>query len=121
MGSVYFHYVKIVGVEIINTILASSVVLKGLYFIMPFYDFCEKQHKVGIKLMCPFVEKLLKFKKVCGSGPKSAQKNCPVMPQCYSKNVKSYKSRAKCITSTAIYHQRCSSAQSEQYRLIFNF
>ena len=46
---------------------------------MPGYDLCEKQHKVGIKLMCPFVEKLSKFKKVCGSGPKSAQKNGPVM------------------------------------------
>ena len=48
---------------------------------MPGYDSCEKHHKVGIKLMCPFVEKLLKFTKICGSGPKSAQKNCPVMPK----------------------------------------
>ena len=48
--------------------------LMGFIFIMPGYDSCEKQHKVGIKLMCPFVEKLSKFKKVCGSGPKSAQK-----------------------------------------------
>ena len=31
MGSVYFHYGKIVGREIINTLLESSVVLKGLY------------------------------------------------------------------------------------------
>ena len=30
---------------------------------MPGYDSCEKQHKVGIKLMCPLVEKLLKLKK----------------------------------------------------------
>ena len=81
MGSVYFHYRKIVGGEIINTLLASSVVLKGLYFfIMPGYDSCEKQHKVRIKLRCPFAEKLFKFKKVCGSGPKSDQKNCPMMP-----------------------------------------
>ena len=46
---------------------------------MPGNDSCEKQHKVRIRLMCPFVEKSLKFKKVCGSGPKSAEKNCPVM------------------------------------------
>ena len=32
VGSVYFHYGKIVGGVIINTPLASSVVLKGLYF-----------------------------------------------------------------------------------------
>ena len=44
------------------------------------YDSYEKQHKVGIKLVCPIVEKLLKFKKVCGSRLKSAQKICPVMP-----------------------------------------
>ena len=74
--------------EILNLRLSASTMplywhlvlcLRG-FFIMPDYDSCEKQHKVGIKLMCPFVEKLLKFKKVCGSGPKSAQKNCPVMP-----------------------------------------
>ena len=47
---------------------------------MPGYVSFEKQHKVGIKLMCPFVEKLFYLKKVCGSGPKSAQKNCPEMP-----------------------------------------
>ena len=47
---------------------------------MSAYDPCEKQHKVGIKLMCSFVEKLLTFKKVCDRGSKSAQKNCPVMP-----------------------------------------
>ena len=48
---------------------------------MPDYDSCKKQHKVGIKLISPFVEKLLKIKKkVCGSGPKSAQKKCVVMP-----------------------------------------
>ena len=41
---------------------------------------------VGIKLMCRFVEKLFKFKKVCGNGPNSAQKNCPVMPQGYKKH-----------------------------------
>ena len=45
----------------------------GFIFIMPGYD-CEKQHRVGIKLMCPFVEKLLKFRKVCGSGPKKCPK-----------------------------------------------
>ena len=54
--------------------------LRGFIFIMPGYDVCEKQHKVGIKLMCPFVEKLLKFKKLCSSGPKSTKKNCVVMP-----------------------------------------
>ena len=43
------------------------------------YDFYEEQHKVGIKVMCPFVEKLLNFKKVCVGGSKSA-KDCPVMP-----------------------------------------
>ena len=65
--------------------------LKGLYLIMPGYDSREKQHKKGIKLMCPLVEKLLKLKKVCSSWPKSAQKNCPVMPMkvksqtCYCK------------------------------------
>ena len=32
VGSVYFHYRKIVGGEIINTSLASIVGLKGLYF-----------------------------------------------------------------------------------------
>ena len=32
------------------------------------------QHRVGIKLMYPFVEKLLTFKKVCSSGPKGVQK-----------------------------------------------
>ena len=43
------------------------------------YDSYGLQHKVlGIELMCPFVEKLLK--KV-SSRPKSAQKNCPVMPE----------------------------------------
>ena len=35
--------------------------LRGFIFIMPGYDSCEKQHKVGIKLMCPFVDNLLKF------------------------------------------------------------
>ena len=47
---------------------------------MPGYDSCGEQHKVGIELMCPFIEKLLNFKKVYGGGPKSAQKNCPMMP-----------------------------------------
>ena len=39
--------------------------LKELFIIsiIPGYDSCVKQHKVGIKLMCPFVEKLLKLKK----------------------------------------------------------
>ena len=37
---------------------------------MPGYDVCEKQHKVGIKLMCPLVEKLLKFKKDAAAGQK---------------------------------------------------
>ena len=31
-GSVYFHYGTIVSGEIINTLLVSSIVLKGLYF-----------------------------------------------------------------------------------------
>ena len=35
---------------------------------------------VRIELMCHFVEKVLNLNKVCGSGPKSSQKNCPVMP-----------------------------------------
>ena len=51
----YFYYRKIVGGEIISTLLASSVVLKGFIFIMPGYDSCEEQHKVGIEFMCPFV------------------------------------------------------------------
>ena len=37
--------------------------------------------KVGCKLVCLFVEKLLSFKKVCGRGPKGPQKNRPVMPK----------------------------------------
>ena len=32
MGSVFFHYGKIMGGEMIKTLLASSVVFKGLYF-----------------------------------------------------------------------------------------
>ena len=35
--------------------------LRSFISIKPGYDSCVKQHKVGIKLMCPFVEKLLKF------------------------------------------------------------
>ena len=38
-----------------NTPLASSVVLKGLDFLMPGMA-CEKQHNVGIELMRPFVD-----------------------------------------------------------------
>ena len=73
--------IKIVGGEIINTPLVFSVVFQGLYFYMRGNDFCGYQYKVGIKLMCPFIEKLLKYKKVCDGGPKSDQKNCPVMPK----------------------------------------
>ena len=58
----FFHYGKIVGgVIVINTPLASSVALKGLFLIMPGYDSCGEQQKVGIELACPFNETLLKF------------------------------------------------------------
>ena len=49
------------GEIIINTPLASSVVLKGLFFIMLGYDFFWEQHKVEIESVCPFVETFLKF------------------------------------------------------------
>ena len=75
MGSVYFHYRKIVGWKIINTTLASSFGLKGLFSIMP--GSCGKQHKVGIELMYHFVEKLSNFvkKKVGGGGSKLLKRN----------------------------------------------
>ena len=47
----YYYYRKIVSGEIINTLLASSVVLKGFIFIMPGYDSCGEKHKVGIELI----------------------------------------------------------------------
>ena len=45
-GSVYFHYRKIVVDKILNTPLASSVVLKGSQdlFKKPGYDSCGNQH-----------------------------------------------------------------------------
>ena len=49
--SEYFHYRKIVSGAIINTLLASSVVLKGFIFIMSGYDSCGEKHKVGIELI----------------------------------------------------------------------
>ena len=44
--NVFPLYRKIVGGEIINTPLSSSVAFKG--FIMLGNDFCGEQHKVGI-------------------------------------------------------------------------
>ena len=44
---------------------------------------------VRIELMCHFVEKVLNLNNVCGSGPKSSQKNCPVMPYACVKNSRS--------------------------------
>ena len=81
MGPVYFHYRKIVGGQIINTTLTSSFGLLGLFPIMP--GSCGKQHKVGIELMCHFVENLSIFlkKKSMLRWIESAQKNCSVMPK----------------------------------------
>ena len=53
VGSVYFHYRKIVSGEIINT----SLDLRGFIFIMPGYVSCGEQHKVRSESMCLFVEK----------------------------------------------------------------
>ena len=51
--------------------------LRGFISIMPGYDSCEKQHKVGIKLMCSFVEKLLKLKKYAAAGQKVFKRTDP--------------------------------------------
>ena len=52
----YFHYRKTVVGEIINTPLASSIVIKGPYFYNARLCSCGEQHKVGIVCMCPFLK-----------------------------------------------------------------
>ena len=55
---------------------------RGFIFNFPDFDSCGELDKVGSELMCLSVENLLSFlKKVCVSGPKGSQKNCPVMPK----------------------------------------
>ena len=44
VGSVYFHYGKILGGTKINTPLV--LCLRGLMFIIAGFDSCEKQHKL---------------------------------------------------------------------------